>query len=134
MHLAMVLVAVSTLAQAAPVPPGETFSGIQYLEGHPALERKKTKGALQVDAAGVRFLGKDGRLVFTLPIESIQEASSKTIENEYPAPPDPRDLLALVTSGIDGVGVVVFRTPRWHARAIAVKVNFYRTKAALPAP
>jgi hypothetical protein len=130
----MVLVALSTLAQAAPAPPGETFPGIQYLEGHLALGRKKTKGTLQVDAAGVRFLGKDGRPVFTLPIESIQEASSTTLENEYPAPPDPRDLLAVTTSGIDGVGVVVFRTPRWQARAIAVKVNFYRRRSTPPTP
>jgi hypothetical protein len=133
MHGAIVLVAVS-LAQAAPVPPGETFPGIQYLEGHPALGRKKTKGALLLDARGVRFLGKDGRPVFTLPIESIREASSTTLENEYPAPPDPRDLLALSTSGIDGAGVVVFRTPRWQARAIAAKVNFYRQRSTPPTP
>ena len=69
-----------------------------------------------------------------LPIEAIQEASSRTIENEYPAPPDPRDLLVPSTSGIDGVGMVVFRTPRWQARTIAVKVNFYRQRAASPAP
>ena len=65
---------------------------------------------------------------------AIQEASSTTLENEYPAPPDPRDLLVLTTSGIDGVGVVVFRTPRWQARTIAVKINFHRQNKTPPAP
>lgn len=130
----IVAAALSTAAQGPPVGVSETFAGVQYVEGHPALGKKKTKGTLRLDATALSFNGADGRTLFSIPIEAVLEAEGRTVANEFPAPPDPRDYLAVTTSGTAGESVIVFRTQRWQAKSIAVKLDFFRSQRASPSP
>jgi hypothetical protein len=126
--------AVLALAQAGPPPAGaeKRFPDVQYIQGHPSLGKKKTKGTLRVDPSGVVFLGKQGQPLFRIPIEVIREVEARTVADEFPAPPDTRDYLGILTSGLENVDAVIFRTPRWQAESIAVTVNFLRARAEPP--
>jgi hypothetical protein len=131
----MGVLAALVLAHGDPPSPAaeKVFPDVQYIQGHPSLGTRKTKGTLRVDAGGITFVGKQGQLLFRIPIEAIRETEPKTVANEFPAPPDSRDYLGIRTSGLEGVDAVIFRTPRWQARSIAVSINFVRAHAA-PSP
>ena len=72
------LLIVSALALAAsPAYAQDTFPDIEYISGHAGMQ-DKVKGVLVLDATELRFQGKDGQVLITIPLSGITEVGNQT--------------------------------------------------------
>jgi len=115
---------------------------IEYVSGHAGME-KKIKGTLMLDDAAVHFRDNEGKEIFAIPMKGITKAVSSTEKSSGSfgrkmalgvfASKDEEFLDIDWRSDKEAEGVV-FKTKSKQSPGIAAKVNFYRDKAAPPAP
>jgi hypothetical protein len=73
-HLIPSLFTVLCLVAAAPLHAQEMFPDVEYIAGKDGFA-DKAKGTLMLGTEELRFVNKDGNLIFSVPVASITEVT-----------------------------------------------------------
>ena len=121
----------------------DTFPGTEYVTGKAGFE-KKIKGTLIVEEKEVRFADKNGKTIFSIPMEHIATASDSK-ENEEGGvgrklalgvfASKTEEFLEVHTQTADSAEAIVFKCKKKTSPGIAAKINFYvKKRGAEPPP
>jgi len=77
MYRSSLLVLAVLVVAASRAPGQDTFKDVEYVSGHTGME-DKVKGVLVLDAKEIRFQGKDGAPLISIPLSEITEVGSQT--------------------------------------------------------
>jgi hypothetical protein len=135
-----ILVAAAAILCTSPVRASEVIPDVEYVTGKAGF-KDKVKGNLALDAAEVKFENGKGKVIFSIPIGQLVNASANRERSEGSFgrkmalgifASKTEEYLQVETRSAEGAEVIIFKTHKKQAAGIAAKINFQRDQAPKP--